>query len=56
MCAGLTLLPRVTSSCTATNEALHLKDKLHTAFFKAKVEKWDSDSDSDESEEEDFKQ
>ena len=29
------------------------KDKLQTASYKAKVEKWDSDSDSDESDDED---
>ena len=34
------------------HEALHLKDKLQKAGFKAKVEKWDSDSDSDESDDE----
>ena len=35
-------------------EALHLKDKLQKAGFKAKVEKWESDSDSDESDDEDL--
>ena len=29
------------------HEALHLKDKMQTAGYKPKVEKWDSDSDSD---------
>ena len=36
-------------------QALALKDKLQTASYKAKVEKWDSDSDSDESDDEDLK-
>ena len=30
------------------HEALHLKDKLQKAGYKAKMVKWDSDSDSDE--------
>ena len=38
------------------HEALHLKDKLQTAGYKPKVEKWDSDSDSDETDEEDLMQ
>ena len=33
-------------------QALHLKDKMQTAGYKAKVEKWDSDS--DETDEEDL--
>ena len=33
-------------------QALALKDKLQTASYKAKVEKWDSDSNSDESDDE----
>ena len=37
------------------HEALHLKDKMQTAGYKPKVEKWDSDSDSDETDEEDLK-
>ena len=34
------------------HEALHLRKKLQTASYKAKVEEWDSDSDSAESEDE----
>ena len=30
------------------HEALHLRNKLQKAGFKAKVEKWDSDSESDD--------
>ena len=37
------------------HEALHMKDKMQTAGYKAKVEKWDTDSDSDETDEEDLK-
>ena len=42
-----------TSSCTDCHEAIHLKEKLQKAGYKAKVAKWDSDSDSDESDDED---
>ena len=31
------------------HEALHLRNKLQKAGYKAKVEKWDSDSESDDS-------
>ena len=37
------------------HEALQMKDKMQTAGYKAKVEKWDTDSDSDETDEEDLK-
>ena len=37
------------------HEALHLKDKMHSAGYSEKLEKWDSDSDSDETDEEDLK-
>ena len=37
------------------HEALHLQDKMQTAGYKTKVEKWDTDSDSDETDEEDLK-
>ena len=37
------------------HEALHLQDKMQTAGYKPKVEKWDTDSDSDETDEEDLK-
>ena len=36
------------------HEALHLQDKMQSASYKAKVEKWDSDCDSDETDEEDL--
>ena len=38
-----------------TPQALHLKDKMPSAGYTPKVEKWDSDSDSDETDEEDLK-
>ena len=34
------------------HEALHLRDKVQDAGYKALVEKWDSDSDSDASDDE----
>ena len=34
------------------HEALHLKEKLQKAGYKAKMVKWDSDTDSDESDDE----
>ena len=49
----------VHSPCTCeripcTCEALHMREKLTSASYKQKVEKWDSDSDSDISDEEDL--
>ena len=43
------LLPRGSASL------LHLKDKMQSAGYSEKLEKWDSDSDSDEADEEDLK-
>ena len=34
------------------HEALHLKEKLQSASYMQKVEKWDTDSDSDSSDDE----
>ena len=36
-------------------QSLALREKLQTASYKAKIEKWDSDSDSDESDDGDLK-
>ena len=36
-------------------ESLALREKLQTASYKAKIEKWDSSSDSDESDDGDLK-
>ena len=36
------------------HEAMHLKQKLQKAGYKAKVAKWDSDSDSDYDDEDDL--
>ena len=37
------------------HHTLHLQDKMQSAGYKAKVEKWDTDSDSDETDDEDLK-
>jgi len=36
------------------HDALHLREKLQSASYVQKVEKWDTDSDSDETDEEDL--
>ena len=40
------------SALVYIHEALHLRDKVQDAGYKALVEKWDSDSDSDASNDE----